>query len=223
MRNVIATLTVLAVATAGAAAPPADWQPVDQAVGDLDPLTSSMRVIQPGLRTIGEQTSLFRVETDAVTGLTLNKTSYVRVGTGFRARYDRPDYLVIVDRRHFDRNIAPRFDGEFVELVPPNTVYDLTPLPSVTTTPAVSKFAAVGPRIDPRIDGRIYTGVSGRVYAGDGRIRPSLRPMLNRRNPVATEDAVTGPIIVRRHRRGATSDRIEPVPAEEAPSRSESK
>ena len=177
MRTTLPTLIVLIVlivVTVSAAGPPAEWEPVDQAVGDLDPLSHSMRQIPPGLRTIGEQTSLFRVQTDAVTGSSLQGTTYYRVGTGFRARYDRPEYLVLVDRRHFDKNIAPRFDGEFVELVPPNTVYDLTPLIPVSQTWLRQRF---DPGIDPWIDHRIDTRIDGRVagrVAGEGDVR--MRP-----------------------------------------------
>ena len=173
MRTIQSTLIVLAVDTASAAGPPAGWEPVDQAVGDLDPLSHSMRQLPPGLRAIGEQTSLFRVQTNSVTGSSLQGTTYYRVGTGFRARFDRPEYLVLVGRRHFDKNIAPRFDGEFVELVPPNTVYDLTPLVPFTETRLRQRDEAgidqwIDHRLDTRIDGRVAGRVAG---AGDVDIR----------------------------------------------------
>ena len=186
MRFMMATMTMTVLVSTVFAVPPAGWQPVDQAVGDLDPLSSNMRVVQPGLRTIGEQTSLFRVDADVVKGSTLASdrasihnpthggTTYVRTGHGFRALYARPDYLVLVGRRHFDRNVAPRFDGEFVELVPADTVYDLTPLPSVATVSVGSAYSGKAPMVDSRIDGRIDGRILGRAFGTIAPIRPAL-------------------------------------------------
>lgn len=175
------TLVMLALTAPAVAAPPQQWtaapgaRAVDQAVADLDPLSTSMRRMQVGLRLGGEQSSLYRLDQpvaggDGVSwapgGIGQVQPVYYRVAPGFVARVDRGDYLIRVGRQDYQRNIAPKVDGRFVELVPANTVYELKP-----PTP-VAPAALPGPdtRIDQRVDRRIDGRIEGRI---DARLSPT--------------------------------------------------
>jgi len=108
-------------------------QPVDQAVGDLDLLSTSLRRREVGLRLEGQETSLFEVpsgQLNAGGGLGATGRRFYLVGQGFQARVSRMDYLVRVGQRGLSLNIHPRNDGEFMPLIPPDTVFELTPLPA---------------------------------------------------------------------------------------------
>lgn len=101
------------------------WRPVDQSVGDLDSLSTSLRRMEPGLLLHGEQTRLFQV----VDPLGVDNPYFYRMGAGFRARIDRPQYLVVSkqsnDRMDLDLNVTPYRAGQFLELVPPGTVWEI--------------------------------------------------------------------------------------------------
>jgi len=157
MRTVQLLLMMFA-ACAGAQLPDEWGEPVDQGFGDLDPLAGNLRHVEPGLRTIGEQTSLYRVYPDAP----FDEPTYQRVGQGFRVRYARPDYLVGSVNDQVELNIAPLEDGRFVELIPPGAIFDLSPRPLVATRRAASSVQ--GNYIDGRIDGRVDARVDGRVW-----------------------------------------------------------
>lgn len=112
--------------------------PVDEGVQDIDPLARSLRQVPLGLRTTGEHTSVFAVPvdpsaspSDQPTGLYQpygeERFSYYRIGPGFRARMDRIDYLVRVGKKGLAMNVQPRRDGEFIEVIGPNTYFDLRP------------------------------------------------------------------------------------------------
>lgn len=147
-----------------ALAAPADLRaqqlvPVDQAVGDLDPLARSQRTIQVGLRSTGEQTALFELRPDpagrTTPGPLIDAPVYYRVGPGFRARVDRLDYLVVTPEQTLGLNSAPRRDGEFYELIPANTVFDLrpsplAPLPVASAAPLDARAAKAAAAADPR-------------------------------------------------------------------------
>jgi|GEM_PF-5267899 len=138
MRRILIS-AVIWLTFAGASSAFAQLQPVDQAVGDLDRLSTSLRHVQPGLRHDGEQTSLYTTPQASPASLpSLNKTysltapvsqhpAYLRVGPGFTAQMDRPDYIVRRGRKGTASNIAPRRDGEFAEVIPANTVFIINP------------------------------------------------------------------------------------------------
>jgi hypothetical protein len=150
--------------SAAAFAVPEGWQPVDQAVGDLDRLSVSQRKVQIGLRYDGEQTSLFRaprpIGVPYKPGYGPNGPEpYYRVGPGFIARLPRVDYLVRVDRKHVAYNIQPRHDGEFIELVTADTRFELRPLECIAPRPVApppppAAETWAGP-IDFRLDFRV--------------------------------------------------------------------
>ncbi len=174
---------VLLITAAASAQSPA---PVDQAVADLDLLGTSLRRIETGLRQDGEQTSLYTLDpatAGALTGRDLGTVTatpvYLRVGPGFAASINQIDYLVRSDDpsqpKKIDLNVAPRRDGEFIELVPPNTVYLLSPVDEQRYNPPAAE--PVNPhrmdyRIDGRVDGRIDSRLDNRVNNQVGYGRP---------------------------------------------------
>ena len=168
----IALLVLITCSTTWSA--PLDFKPVDQAVGDLDPMATSLRRLEPGLSIYGQQTSLYQHGT-AAEFLSSGTAApvYYRIGPGFCARFDRPDYLVPVGRGDLGRNISPRFDGEFRELIPANTVFDLTP------TPPIPHLSAFGLLPDPSaipapnlIDARVKSRMEWRLP--DNRVETRL-------------------------------------------------
>src|SRR5262245_11990827 len=135
-RAAILACCLAAPALAGDPVDPAfELHPVDQAVADLDPLAISLRKIDTGLRIDGENTSLFSpapmpgkqlpprwMSLDPVRPV--ESVPYYFISPGVRARVDRLNYLVRNERaRGVDVNVAPRKDGEFIELIPANTVF----------------------------------------------------------------------------------------------------
>ncbi len=169
MKSVIASFLGLVLVASVQAAPPNQWfapsdgTPVDQAVGDLDPLGTSLRRLHGGLRSDGEHTSLFRVEVapdlDRPHG---RRLGYYRVAPGLRALVMKQDYLVPLGDKHIGLNIASKHDGVFFELDSADTVYDLR------TTAVTPQTSNLGPdrRIDGRINARIETRINAQV---DGR------------------------------------------------------
>ena len=137
--HIVALLWVAASPVAMVRADPAfRLEPVDQAVGDLDDLATSLRRVEVGLRRHGEQTGLYRVDNPPGQ----RGHHYYRLGAGFRARLSRPAYLVVSDkvtgRPQLTVNASPHREGQFLELVPLGTVWEIaspelagSPLPRV--------------------------------------------------------------------------------------------
>lgn len=172
---------------------------VDQAVADLDPLSRSIRRVELGLRLDAEQTSLFWLpESGGGTGAGSDGPSgdgrasgrYYRVGPGFVARSDRLEYLVPAEIqdgevRRWEMNITPVYDGLFIELPGPNTVFVLSPEPAASAAGnpvGRGRWALPGPdhrssadggpvapgggdeqSADARLDSRIEARIDGRV------------------------------------------------------------
>lgn len=187
-------MLIWAVAVAAApAAPPEYLHPVDQAVADLDPLATSLRRLEWGLRVDGEQSSLIRRQVD--NGGAGPETVHYRVGQGFIARAPRLNYLVRRGKRELFLNITPRRDGEFIEMPAADTVYDLR-LPDqifAPNTAAPPSPAGVDPRLfSSRIDTRIDTWLHdphAPVDPANGPIRgldidAKLPPIGDRSKPV---------------------------------------
>ena len=163
--TILFTLTTPAVM---AVAQTSEFVPVDQAVGDLDPLSTSLRRVNVGLRSDGEHTSLFQFDRyadqlwfgahsiSAIGSGTTSQLAYYRVAPGFQAVVDRVDYAVPVGQNSFRFNVPPVRDNQFIELTPANTVFVLTPPAPVTPT--------FDYRIDRRIDGRIDLRIDGRIH-----------------------------------------------------------
>lgn len=165
-------------------------QPVDQAVDDLDSLAVSMRHVEVGLRVDGEQTSLFRtVGRDSQLG----KTQYYRIGPGFTARVKRMDYLVLRGggrRPQLHLNITPRVDGEFFELIPADTVFEIQPLdPHALSYPSALDAQPPRSALAPistqrRIDNAVDTRIDSRI---DSRIDLRINKDLDRQQPTLTQ------------------------------------
>ncbi|MEX2389412.1 MAG: hypothetical protein WD534_16165 [Phycisphaeraceae bacterium] len=178
-------VAVFALAPAARAEPevtgpvPADqlmgpW-PVDQGVSDLDPLSRSLRRVEPGnalhsprvritqMRESGQATGL--PSSDPATGLNL-PDGYRYSAPGVQALFDRPDYLVRTGpgRNDIGRNVAPAIDGEIMERVPAGTVYDLRPQATLQHLTPSLKTDAPADWQDTRIDGR---------YRIDGQLGPA--------------------------------------------------
>ncbi len=97
---------------------------VDRAVADLDPLATSTRYLDPAYANNPnrERVTLLR-PADPAAGV---GAVYNLEGPGYRATFNRPDYLV---QTQFGPalNHAGLRDGAYVDVIPPNTVFDLTP------------------------------------------------------------------------------------------------
>lgn len=153
---------------------------VDQGVGDLDVLSHSMRQTQTGLRSDGEGTSLYRIKAQdgaaGVIGGVQTQDGFYRVGPGFTAKVDRMTYMVVDPYREktFNANVQGKRDGQFVEVLPANTVFLLDPrsdprfaekqleeLERRQTPPAPNQV--LGRPIDRRVNRQINTMVNGQV------------------------------------------------------------
>jgi len=153
----------------------AGLEPVDQAVADLDPLARSERVVQPGLRADGEQTSLFVMPPRQ--GRPANAPPrYLRFAPGMRAEMPRGDYLVPVDPligptgQPVATNVAPAADGRFIEIIPADTVFHLEPIDTRITPPsgdpAQPQAGAHPAQPDTRLDYRVNLRVDQRTGTG---------------------------------------------------------
>ncbi len=164
----------LLASSAAYALPPEGVRVVDQAVGDLDPLSNSLRQIEWGLAELGEHGyAMWQVPLARPTPLADQPTLiapwmpphhqnvYYRIGGGYRARMTRPSYLIPISKRDALRNITPLRDGQFIEIVTHNTVYELTPTPAFLPDPDPDHRPDPNAlRLTPlndRIDGRLPT------------------------------------------------------------------
>lgn len=170
--------------------PGAVLEPVDQAVGDMDLLSESLRRVQTGLRGDGEQTSVFRWvdprQTEGWSGASRptlpagqqGPNVYFRLAPGVVAQVDRLEYLVRVGEKQVGLNIQPRRDGEFIEMPSANTVFHLSWPPAVEIKGAEPQIGGppggrdgegttnTGPidsRLNYRVDTRVDTRLDGRV------------------------------------------------------------
>ncbi len=111
-------------------------RPVDQAVEDLDITARSLRQVETGLGAPGQHTQLFSAGYDDLFEMPV----YYRVEPGFVARVNRIDYLVVNDNE-LRLNEAPDADGQFIELIPPNTVFELRTFDEIFAAQAASRPA----------------------------------------------------------------------------------
>jgi type II secretory pathway component PulJ len=115
-------------------------QRVDQAVGDLDGLSRSIRQQGAGLRYDGEHTSLYSIPEEklqefqvfgqaAPTTGVQRKAAYLRVAPGITSQSDQTYYVVRSNTKEsgVDSNVASSQDGAFIEVIPANTVFILSP------------------------------------------------------------------------------------------------
>ena len=156
--------------------------PVDQAVGDLDPLSTSLRRVEPGLGQFSARAALrplvaqpegpsgpWRV--DPRTGALMSQ-GYVYEAPGVRAFVQQPAYRVLTPEG-VGRNVAPLMDEAYQPVAGANIVYDLVPRGEHVLDPSVTDPGWTDPRIGTRLQSvrlqRIDTRIHGRVpWEGTG-------------------------------------------------------
>jgi len=142
------------------------WQPVDQTVSDLDLRASSARRVEQGIGVLGQTGSLYR-RPDTGPGWFVNgnplSQQYQLREPGVTAWIDRPDYLVQDPLGEVGLNISPAQDRRFIDLVPPNTVFDLVPSTQRGFVPYTDIYddGLGSTRVNTRIDGFIDTTATG--------------------------------------------------------------
>ncbi len=203
IKETVSTHTLLMMVTAMTTAQTTNLQPVDQSVADLDLLSTSLRHVETGLRTHGQQTALYRLELPIEAGGVIGSPGavYYRFEPGLTARVDRLDYLVRVGPDDLGFNIQPRFDGEFVEILSANTVFDLDPWrhgpanQDPTTAGLIPDDPGLAPSsvIDYRIDARIDTRIDGDSSHPPRTIIPPDVNVIELYRRAATEDASIHP------------------------------
>lgn len=161
-------MTILAVASAAGHLSAQDgrdilWQPVDQAVSDLDLRAASTRRVEQGIGVYGQSGSLYRRDDlspgyDDGLGQPFSQQYQLR-RPGFTAWLDRPDYLVRDPLGELKLNVSPGQDGRYIDLIPPNTVFDLVPHTQASAVPYVDPYSDGWDenRLDTRYDG-VVTG-----------------------------------------------------------------
>lgn len=140
MRSGYFLTLVFFVAMPALAMQPREFELVDRAVADLDPLAQSLRQVSTGLHVHGERTGFFKPI--SIGGATHREPVYYRLGPGFTACLHRPDYVVRRGQDKLRRNVAPEVDGEFLELIPPDTVFELRPIRQLAPPPVRSDTPA---------------------------------------------------------------------------------
>jgi hypothetical protein len=134
------------------------WDPVDQSVSDLDLRATSTRLVEQGIGVYGQAGSLYRRSGAGSqwsdTGQPLTQQYQLRM-PGVTAWLDRPDYLVVDPLGEMKLNVAPSQDGQFIDLIPPNTVFDLAPPTrgGFVPYPDIYDDGMGSTRINSRIDG----------------------------------------------------------------------
>ncbi len=152
-------LILIAMTPSVMAGPREGLKPVDQTVADLDPLARSYRQMEAGLRYEGEHNSRLytTISGDQYSAFAMSgalgtpvKQQYYRIGKGFIARVDRINYLMYARDGELSMNVTPREDGQYIEMIGPNTVFELQPL-QTNPAPAPQLYdARINARIEPR-------------------------------------------------------------------------
>lgn len=166
-------------------------QRVDQAVGDLDGLSRSLRQQDGGLRLDGEHTSLYTIPQDKIKQLQVlgqaaqstgvqRTNAYLRIAPGVTTQSDQTNYLVPhkANSTGLGSNVAPDQDGAFYEKIPANTVFILSPqLPQMVrqsnlneaqqTTQTNTQTNKLQPkRVDNRVASRLVNNRVDNRYVG---------------------------------------------------------
>ncbi|MEM7578028.1 MAG: hypothetical protein AAF328_11220 [Planctomycetota bacterium] len=147
--RLIASLAVLISMASGVFAQATDSagaQPplIDRAVGDLDPLATSMRRVDPAFGNSPSQDQLFQLQAPDPSAGTPGQ--FLLQAQDFRATFTQPDYITLTPEGR-DLNTAQLVDGAFIELIPPGTVFHLGEAPGLR-----NHFAPNGP------DHRLFRG-----------------------------------------------------------------
>ncbi len=147
-----------------------ELEPVDQTVSDLDLRARSFRRVEQGIGVYGQAGSLYRrADHDPwspPSGDPAARQYQLRL-PGVQAWLDRPDYLVRTGQGEVLLNVAPANDRQFIDLIPPNTVFDL--VPRSYTAGAVYAEPVYGGWRDTRIGHRIGAPLDTALTAQDSR------------------------------------------------------
>lgn len=144
------------------------WEPVDQSVSDLDLRATSSRYVEQGIGEFGQSGGLYQRTGDDYLrfgpGADLNQQYQLRQ-PGYTAWIDKPDYLVNDPLGEMRLNVAPDRDRRFVDLIPPNTVFDLVPSSQAGFIPAYDTYNTdLGQnQINTRIDGYVGGSITGEL------------------------------------------------------------
>ncbi len=143
-----------------------DWQPVDQTVSDLDLRAVSTRHVEQGIGAFGQTGSLYQRSATDTAGSGLGQPlsqRYQLRRPGYTAYLDKPGYLVIDQQGEMNLNVAPSADGHYLDLVPPNTVYELVYRPNapVPYYDPLYDLDYGNPLTSTRIDGLFHDEVTG--------------------------------------------------------------
>lgn len=128
---------------------------IDRAVGDLDPLATSLRRVDPAYGNDLNRDQLRLLNpANPTTGAA---GQFLLTAPEFRATFSQPDYIVFdPSTEDADLNSSPHRDGAFIELIPPGTVFHLgeAPNPNAQRGPTGpdNRLFRGGP-IDPRVGG----------------------------------------------------------------------
>lgn len=114
------------------------FRPVDTRVEDQDPLGRSFRVIEPGLATTGERTSVYQRILPGGRGYERPRTQRLFfIAQGFMAEYDRSQY--VANQR-----------GDIFAAIPADTIFHIAP----PREPFTAEPEELGvDQVDGRIDG----------------------------------------------------------------------
>jgi hypothetical protein len=133
----------LATAAVGQTVTDQGLRPLDPLIEDVDPLRRSLRVVEPGLRSTGEQSSVFERVTPGREPFTRPRTQrIIFVSEGIIAEFDRSQYVV-----------QPR-TGRTFQTIPPNTVFYIGRPPSAAPMPDVPQ-AENAHTAARRVEGRL--------------------------------------------------------------------
>jgi hypothetical protein len=170
MRPAMAKVLPLAIAAAAAAQAPVPGgpEPVEQAIGDVSPLSLSIRRVEPGLAQGANFDQVFRYG-----------DGYLRVQGGLYAVFDNSVYA------------RDKSKGKLNAVVPPGTMYYIGPPPE---PPAVELPPPSPDRVDGRVDGRLESRLPPGLTSGllDARA-PQREPPAPPPGPVADAQAHAGP------------------------------
>ena len=162
-RTLTPAVTLLALSfapTADAQLDPVEMSPVDQSVEDLDRRAAGMRRVEQGIGVFGQAGSLYRNPGASPWSAGQEHDpgqQFLYRQPGVTAWIDQPGYVTQDSFGDIRFNTAPGQDGAYLQLVSPNTVFDLTPNTAIATQdvlPAI-RDGWQDTRINTRIDGTI--------------------------------------------------------------------